>query len=408
MALWVHLARPSRLAVLLIGASAGALFARTVAFIRSPPELALLAAAGDGSGRPPSPEEPSSAFAGLSLPHGGRRSADAADGAHRSGVGPGCDGPCLAATGGLEDRHARGVAAEGAAPHPSERSSVASAPASPLADAPTARLATRRRHRLGDHGSRKRLCADGEAPRLDRDLLHGSFRQLSVRGWSFLADPQVTAERAAPALEGFRDGIQRLLDGLGPSVATVPVPRLVLYDSQEQLVASSCVNPAALGYYDGDLHAVADAQLVATVAHELTHHVLDRLGVASPSWLHEGLAMVAARERWWRAPGLGLEARLLAEPLPFEALTDGFSQAATPSQAGLAYFQSYAMVRFLLEREAADERPEPVLLGELVTHLANGAVRPEEAFAWAARLDGRRLDEAFRRFVQQRLSPRGR
>jgi hypothetical protein len=282
-------------------------------------------------------------------------------------------------------------------------------PAPPEAQSPPDPSRRRAAARFGVRWERPRLCLDGEVPRVDRAALLAGFRPLPKLGWMLFADAAVAPERADEAIAGLREGIAFALAQLGPRVAEVPAPRVYLYRSAEQLVHASCVSAAARGYYDGSIHVAAEADLNATLVHELMHHVLNGLGVASPMWLHEGLAMLAAREQWWSSSALGLQEWLRHDHLPFDALTTAFPHTADELFAGAVYFQSYAMVLFLSEqastRTLEERRSAAAPLGELVLKLANGAFPPEEAFSAAASLTGADLDDAFTAFVNRRFIP---
>lgn len=130
----------------------------------------------------------------------------------------------------------------------------------------------------------------------------------------------------------------------------------------------------AFADYNIILMGVAPSQLESwgrpTVAHELAHLVVGQfgwscVGGSRPTWLEEGLAMVAEGE-----PGdavrqdiaRGIEADAF---VPVRSLNGAFS--AHSADAGIAYSQSYSLVAFLLDTYGQQA------MQQLLRVLANGA-----------------------------------
>lgn len=246
------------------------------------------------------------------------------------------------------------------------------------------------------------LCADGEGlARLERrgPLLQG-FKSTKVGDLQIAFDDSVRAE----VLQETASTIQRTKQFanylLGWSPQSFP-PKVVVYRDLDQMLSVSCVNKAALGYYDGEIHISGSwlhglFQIRQSAAHEYAHHVLNTMGVTKPMWLHEGMAMTVAEEEWWRDPKLGLQRWLEKEHLPFQALVDGFPHTADELFAGAAYYQSLMMVAFIRDRRGSD------YFRHLLNELSSGAVQPSRAFSVAADLEGDPLEAAWNEFVKTR------
>ncbi|OJH34891.1 hypothetical protein BON30_40585 [Cystobacter ferrugineus] len=238
------------------------------------------------------------------------------------------------------------------------------------------------------------LCEDGTRPLVDREALLSRFVAGPEGAEHIRRDPDLLVAHAEMAREMLEQAHRLLRMLLGPQVDAVRVPSVFLYSSVEQLVSAACVNRATRGYYDGAIHVAAERDLNESLLHEYSHHVLNQLGVRKPMWLHEGIAMLVARETWWQDRRLGLHDWLPEGHLPFEALVDAFPHTADELFAGAVYYQSIAMVFFIRVRGAQPD------LGALVEQLARGQVSPRSAFAYAAGREGRELHEAFRDYVR--------
>lgn len=251
--------------------------------------------------------------------------------------------------------------------------------------------------RFGARWEKAGLCADdrfsGEGSR--RARLFETFATVRRAGTLVHHDPSVpvaVVDLAGAALEDARRVVVSLLGAR----ADVPMPSVYVYASNEQLRDVACVNNASVvGYYDGAIHLPGDdVDLVRTVKHELVHHVLNALSVRGPLWLHEGLALYAADERWWQDPRLGLVAWLREKHLPFPAMAEAFPHTADPLFAGAAYYQSFQMISFVGQRA---RRPD---FGWLVEGLESGQLSTQRCFEEAVGLDGAALEQAWSAFVQ--------
>jgi hypothetical protein len=101
-----------------------------------------------------------------------------------------------------------------------------------------------------------------------------------------------------------------------------------------------------------------------SVIHEYTHHALVSAGVVGPAWAHEGIAMLVARETWWRQREW-LE-RVAERPFALEDMESAVPYTLESEQATLFYVQSAAMV-------ACAVQEEPGGLKAFVQALASGS-----------------------------------
>jgi hypothetical protein len=279
-------------------------------------------------------------------------------------------------------------------------------PAPAAADgARTDRTDRRFRVRWGERG----LCGPGDAQRVERRAqLLATFVALEASGTRVYHAPEVdpvVLDVVRSVLGTVRSPTASpLRPTFGAQLDRIPPPEVYVYRDVQQLLDVSCVNRAALGYYDGAIHLSGDLRhgvqsLAQTVIHESVHHVLLQLGVAVPMWLHEGLAMELAGETWWAEPSLGLVPWLQGQHLPFEALAGAFPHTADETFAMAAYYQSLVMVGFFRERQG--DAGIPTLVGAL----ARGELVAKEAFA-STGLSGAALEEAWRGFVARRTRSR--
>ncbi len=195
-------------------------------------------------------------------------------------------------------------------------------------------------------------------------------------------------------------GASRLRDELGP-LPDDPV-HLYIYDSTAAMRDAILFEPQwtggmafaehrtiILGIGESDLEWGLNA-----VEHELAHVIVGNLVSACysrlPTWLSEGLAMVAEG-------GLDAESqRLLDQALqddtfyPVRALSDGFTE--DPGGASLAYAQSYSLVTYLLEAHGRER-----LLALL--DAAQAGSRPDAALAEVYGFDTDGLDRAWRKWI---------
>lgn len=242
------------------------------------------------------------------------------------------------------------------------------------------------------------LCGEEPLARMEqrRAALLATFIGVRRAGTLVYADPdapQAFVDQVGASLAEARVIITRLL---GPS-ADVALPVIYVYATADQMRDVACVNTATAGYYDGAIHLPAtDPDAHRTVIHEHVHHVLNALGLRKPMWLHEGLAMYAADERWWEDPRLGLTAWLHGQHLPFPALVEAFPHTADELFAGAAYYQSYQMVSFLRARSGRAD------FFWLVEGLTSGRLTAPTAFGESVGLQDEQLESAWRSFIQSR------
>lgn len=242
------------------------------------------------------------------------------------------------------------------------------------------------------------LCGDEPLERMAqrRATLLATFIGVRRAGTLIFRDPEAPAafvDLVGDSIAAARVIVTRLL---GPS-ADVALPVVYVYASAEQMRDVACVNTATAGYYDGAIHLPAtDADGYRTVVHEHVHHVLNALGLRKPMWLHEGLAMYAADERWWEDPRSGLTTWLRSAHLPFPALVEAFPHTADELFAGAAYYQSYQMVSFVAARSG-----NPNFFW-LVDGVVSGRLPVQSCFGESVGLAGDQLEIAWRRFILSR------
>ncbi|WP_257460430.1 peptidase MA family metallohydrolase [Archangium lipolyticum] len=275
----------------------------------------------------------------------------------------------------------------------------------PAAAEITDRAGRRFQVRWGESG----LCGLGDARRVaQRHALLGTFVALGAAGTTVRHDPHVDPVVLREVLSVLgavqspsQSPIRRVF---GRELDRLPPPEVYVYRDVQQMLDVSCVNRAAIGYYDGAIHLSGDPRhgietLRQTVVHEYVHHVLIGLGIKVPMWLHEGLAMKLAGENWWVDPSLGLVAWLRDQHLPFEAMTGAFPHTADEKFALAAYYQSFAMLEFLWDRQGDDG------VAALVRALARGELDAKEAFS-STGVSGDALEQAWREFLARRYRER--
>ena len=229
-----------------------------------------------------------------------------------------------------------------------------------------------------------------------RATLLASFTGVRRAGALIFYDPAAPldfVDQVGDSIAQARIIVTRLL---GPR-ADAPLPVIYVYASADQMRDVACVNTATAGYYDGAIHLPAtDPDARRTVIHEHVHHVLNSFGLRKPMWLHEGLAMYAADERWWEDARLGLTTWLRTRHLPFPSLVEAFPHTADELFAGAAYYQSYQMVSFVGARSGRTD------FFWLVDGLVSGSIGVQTSFEESAGLSGDSLESAWTAFIQSR------
>ena len=230
-----------------------------------------------------------------------------------------------------------------------------------------------------------------------RQVMLARFESTPIAEVQLLHDPDVpraSVTLVADALERARSAAVKLVEW-SPLAQAPPV---ILYRSDDQLHAVACVNQSAIGYYDGTIHVSVDpshvpSHVAETVIHEYMHHVLNAMGVRQPMWLHEGLAILAAGERWFNDWRLQLKPWIRQNHLPFDALVTASPHTADETFAMAAYYQSYLMVRLVGHRRGED------FFRVLLRYITDGTVTPQEAFIHGVGLPASHLEAAWAEFV---------
>jgi len=209
-----------------------------------------------------------------------------------------------------------------------------------------------------------------------------------------------TQDMQRQLLQAAVNGADRLRGELGPLSADEV--DLYIYDSTDAMREAILFEPQwtggmafaefrtiILGISESDLEWGLDA-----VEHELAHVIVGNLVSACysllPTWLDEGLAMVAEG-------GLDPQSQALLDQAlqddafyPARALSSGFTE--DPSRASLAYAQSYSLVTFLLEQYGRDQ-----LLDLLSASQAGSS--PDSALMDVYGFDTDGLDRAWRKWI---------
>lgn len=195
--------------------------------------------------------------------------------------------------------------------------------------------------------SKPGLCTTAQGAEAMREQMTASFRRIDDEAHGEIhLDPRLpeSAESALlPLLDQARTVVAQQL-GLRPAP-----PPVFVYRDQQLMKAAACINEDVVAFYDGALHLVADrADLQESVTHELTHHALFGSGLRGPAWAQEGIAMLVARETWWRAPAhLQALSRISFSPEQMEEL---IPYKLPAEQAVGFYVQSALTVQCLLTR----------------------------------------------------------
>jgi hypothetical protein len=284
------------------------------------------------------------------------------------------------------------------------RAQEAQSPEPPVENVPTPESASERiGTRFDVRWDTPGLCGTQDVWRVShRDALLLTFSQVSDVATPVFYDPRVDPV-VLKEMRWFQNYVVHDMP-IPAGLDVVAPPTIYVYKDVDQMLSVSCVNHAAIGYYDGAIHIAGDVhfgfqRIAETLIHEYIHHVLNRLGIRVPMWLHEGLAMKSANEQWWHDPSLGLESWLVEQHLPFVAMVSAFPATADEKFALAVYCQSIMMVEFVSERET---RVGAKGLSALITALVQRQVSAAEAFSWSTDLYGDALELAWTEFLTRR------
>jgi len=123
----------------------------------------------------------------------------------------------------------------------------------------------------------------------------------------------------------------------------------VVYRDQSELMAVTCMPAWAGGVFDGALRLTMDKIAEKTIRHEIMHAQIGARKV--PFWFGEGLAQYFESTepmQWHSFSSLMLENQAY---IPFASLVENFAVFTESHDAALAYTQSEAMLRMLVERD---------------------------------------------------------
>jgi hypothetical protein len=215
------------------------------------------------------------------------------------------------------------------------------------------------------------------------------FRRFEAGRNVIFADYTIDAralERLDAALYGFVR--QQVSQRLG---LDAPPPPIYVHASVEALRKYSCVNDAAVAFYDGSIH-LADLskqldgkrEMLRSLLHEYTHHVLMTHGIHEPVWLQEGLAMHVARESYDLS-------KLTPPGIDIREMSDAFPHTAPAEYAQRFYRQAFGMVSFLHQLCNGDQ-----MCGDaaIVQALTASSTTPTELFSWSIQQMRPRANEA--------------
>lgn len=223
-----------------------------------------------------------------------------------------------------------------------------------------------------------------------RQTMMTRFRQAQWQGDVRLyLDPRLTEGAHLDLLDAL-DAAEREVSAQ-LSLRPAP-PNVFAYRDAQLLLAGACTNDDVVAYYDGDLHVVAtDADVGQSITHEYAHHALMSAGIIGPTWAQEGIAMLVARESWWRqGRWLG---RVAERPFALETMESAVPYTLSTEQAVLFYVQAAAMVAC-----AVQDEPQGLLaLVQALTPSADGRLEytlPPRSAPAALRACARELQSA--------------
>jgi hypothetical protein len=184
------------------------------------------------------------------------------------------------------------------------------------------------------------LCATRDEGAEAQERLRARFR---AREWGdasrLFVDDRLPSSLDLPLLSA----LERAERDVGEALGLLPVrPEVFAYFDLDLLRASSCVGDGAAAFYDGALHVMVTRRgLPERLAQQYARHALVSRGLVGPSWAREGMALLVARETWWREPGW--LARIASAPVDLEAMERDLPDALPQREAGLFYARAAAM-----------------------------------------------------------------
>src|SRR6185295_6161352 len=183
-------------------------------------------------------------------------------------------------------------------------------------------------------------CAMPDEATEAQDRLRARFRAVEWGDPAHLfVDPRLPASLDQPLLSA----LSRAERDVGEALGLLPArPEVFAYFDLELLRKTSCVGDASAGFYDGALHLMVTRRgLPERLGQQYARHALVSRGLVGPSWAREGMALLVARETWWREPGW--LARVAGAPVDLEAMEREWPDALPQREAGLFYARAAAM-----------------------------------------------------------------
>lgn len=191
-------------------------------------------------------------------------------------------------------------------------------------------------------------------------LIEKAQRELPVearmdKGYSSRFDLSFDAELPPGLSAGVLDALEDAYNQVGADLGLFPTARIPVLLYTKRDYGSVTAGPDwSGGLYDGKIRLPVGGatqvtpQLRAVLFHEFTHVVVAELTRGNvPTWLNEGIAEMQGRREFAPAAAeLGAAGETL---LPIAVLSGPFT-SLPGAQVGLAYRQSYSMVRFMVSR----------------------------------------------------------
>ena len=142
-----------------------------------------------------------------------------------------------------------------------------------------------------------------------------------------------------------------------------PELTVIIYNDKSELLATTCVATWAGGVYDGTIRLYAEAisqlkifreHIVHEVFHAQLHHHVKKV----PYWLNEGLAQLFAGQ-FKQSHKNSYEKMIKNETfIPFSSMNARFSDFKDSEDANLAYHQSLAMVKMIIDYSSDQVIPD--------------------------------------------------